>query len=639
MRAAMDAINKKNGMNKKPMDIGVGKPGSGADLNHKMLLTVTIAVFCVSVLIRIYFSVFDKAIVVYSDELRYLDIARSLWTNGSIVIRNIPVDFQKILYPLFIAPTSMITDPSGQIAAINILNSIYISSAVFPAYLIAKQILKKNWAIILSVVFVATLPDMTYSICLMSENVYFPLAIWAVFLIWKAISSEKIKYGIFFAVAGGLLSYLLYLSKEISLAFVLAYAVIVAADIIKSKKIRKQKLFPFLFYCASFGLLFIVFKMTLFAGMGNSYNQMGLDALSAPQAWWYLLYSFVYTSLGALIGFYYFPVVLPYVRSNDLSEKDKILYRFVIITILIAIFVISYTISIREDLGSLAPRLHLRYLAPFVVPLFILFIKLVSESGENILTLKKHLKKAVVAGTVTIAAVFVIMNANAGIHVDQTPLAYVSDPALSSLIGNITERVGLDYLVFVKIIVSFLIIAGTVFLFKLHAKKALLFFVIVIMGLNICNNVLCIKRFTNTYEISAQQVTQAEEINRKIKAAEGNVLVVLGSYDARLIDTYLTSSAYYISAGQLLSCMDEQGFSDIDEDMFSESMSLTLTVGHSLQSVPDSVDYILTDTDTVGFNNAELIAAAPDAGLMLYKNLDSQTVSAYKVLDDANDQP
>ncbi len=258
----MGAITKKNGMNKRPMDIGTGKPGSGADLNHKMLLTVTIAVFCVSVLIRIYFSVFDKAIVVYSDELRYLDIARSLWNDGSIMIRNIPVDFQKILYPLFIAPTSMVSDPSNQIAAINILNCIYISSAVFPAYLIAKQILKKNWTIILSVVFVATLPDMTYSICLMSENVYFPLAIWAVFFIWKALSAEKIKYGIFFAVAGGLLSYLLYLSKEISLALVLAYAIIVVMGVIHEKKVSRHKLLPFFFFGAGFAALFIIFKMT-----------------------------------------------------------------------------------------------------------------------------------------------------------------------------------------------------------------------------------------------------------------------------------------------------------------------------------------------------------------------------------------
>ena len=51
-------------------------------------------------------STYPRELAVYSDELRYLDIARSLWQGRGLRVRNMPSDYQKILYPLCIARCS-----------------------------------------------------------------------------------------------------------------------------------------------------------------------------------------------------------------------------------------------------------------------------------------------------------------------------------------------------------------------------------------------------------------------------------------------------------------------------------------------------------------------------------------------------
>ena len=61
-------------------------------------------VFVVCAVVYGALSSYPRELAVYSDELRYLDVARSLWQGRGLRVRNMPSDYQKILYPLFILP-------------------------------------------------------------------------------------------------------------------------------------------------------------------------------------------------------------------------------------------------------------------------------------------------------------------------------------------------------------------------------------------------------------------------------------------------------------------------------------------------------------------------------------------------------
>ena len=54
-------------------------------------------VFVVCAVVYGTLSSYPRELAVYSDELRYLDVARSLWQGRGLRVRNMPSDYQKIL--------------------------------------------------------------------------------------------------------------------------------------------------------------------------------------------------------------------------------------------------------------------------------------------------------------------------------------------------------------------------------------------------------------------------------------------------------------------------------------------------------------------------------------------------------------
>ena len=55
-------------------------------------------VFLVCAVVYGLLSSYPRELAVYSDELRYLDVARSLLQGRGLRVRNMPSDYQKILY-------------------------------------------------------------------------------------------------------------------------------------------------------------------------------------------------------------------------------------------------------------------------------------------------------------------------------------------------------------------------------------------------------------------------------------------------------------------------------------------------------------------------------------------------------------
>ena len=91
-----------------------------------------LALFAVCTVVYGLLSSYPRELAVYSDELRYLDVARSLWQGRGLRVRNMPSDYQKILYPLCILPALALKTTAAQITAIGWLNAAWASSATRP---------------------------------------------------------------------------------------------------------------------------------------------------------------------------------------------------------------------------------------------------------------------------------------------------------------------------------------------------------------------------------------------------------------------------------------------------------------------------------------------------------------------------
>ena len=137
--------------------------------------------FAVCAVVYGVLSSYPRELAVYSDELRYLDVARSLLQGRGLRVRNMTSDYQKILYPLCILPALLLKTTAAQITAIGWLNAVYMASAVFPAYALARAMGMNRRRTAFLVGVTAVLPTMSAASTFMSETVFLPLSLWQVY--------------------------------------------------------------------------------------------------------------------------------------------------------------------------------------------------------------------------------------------------------------------------------------------------------------------------------------------------------------------------------------------------------------------------------------------------------------------------
>lgn len=205
--------------------------------NHDIRVLVLIAagLFVLSSVVRFCLSDFPKCIGVLPDEVRYLNLAASLFNEGQLVERGGFSSFQKILYPLALSPAFLADDPLLRVRLIALLNSIYVSSAVFPALLLARRLFTSRTPVIICLLFTLVMPDMCYSMTFLSECVYLPLALWLIACCLRAFEAWG-RAGYAWCAGAGLLCYVTYLAKEVALGFALAFIVMMIVRICRSMR-------------------------------------------------------------------------------------------------------------------------------------------------------------------------------------------------------------------------------------------------------------------------------------------------------------------------------------------------------------------------------------------------------------------
>lgn len=425
------------------------------------LLLLAIALFAASTVVRTMLADFPKAADVMPDEMRYMDLARSLLTDGTLTIRGVQTTFQKILYPIALMPAMLFHDPLTQVKVMGFLNALYASSALFPAYVLARRIAPGFWPGVACLAIAALLPDLCYSMTFMSESLYLPLLLWLLVLLWDALEKPG-RRGVVLAAAGGVLCYVAYLCKEVALAYVIVVALMFAARAVRRAfEVRKgaraatsergsaevaasagaaasagtaasagvvadtesaraetsanakggaraeagadtpanaapatavlanvtptksrshvvravvndatfvDSFARFALFLAGFLLPFALMKLTLFAGMLNSYNQSSLDIL---QSLYVDVFAFHALALGLVhfaLGFAFFPLVLPLVSWRHFPREHRTFLTLLALVLLVSFLTVVFTISMREDAGHVALRQHLRYVGPLLVP-------------------------------------------------------------------------------------------------------------------------------------------------------------------------------------------------------------------------------------------------------------------------------
>lgn len=577
--------------------------------------------FIGSTIVRSIWSDFPKALRIYPDELRYVSIANSLIHGQGLQIHNMDSDFQKILYSICIMPAFLAKSSAMQIRIIGYINSIIVSSSVFPVYLFCRKIKLNNKEIGMILAFWITFPTLLVSMYFMSEVIYLPLSLWVFYFVWNALDSDRLKEKIYINLILGFLCYLAYLCKEIALYFIIAYLFICICRISTGQIKWKHEIICLALFLGVFVLCFLGMKETLFYGMKNSYNSFNLsnikrlDLLNSSNQVQYLLYSFIYDTLFAILGLGVFPVLFP-LFSFHRNKKESWFYLFLLIAFLIGCATIAFTITLPEELGAKSPRQHLRYLEPFAIPFYILLLNSIKQENICVKWLKLFMMQIIL-----FSSVFIVLGAGGGSNIiDNSMLIYYEYFARFICKSD-------TVLLFVRILMVLVFFIGVFLIYK-NKKKFVLMFGIAFIIINIINSLAGYFACRYRYTIDEKQRIQASEANDYLWTISGNILLITDegweSEDSRLFDTYINRD-FYVAEIDMIAA--DGNLNDSVLDLQTESVMCNFP--YKYYNGLTEIDYLIVREDyNIYFqdDSVEEITMFPMEGYKMYRNKEAQFI-------------
>lgn len=608
--------------------------------NHDIRVLVLIAagLFVLSSIVRFCLADFPKCIGVLPDEIRYLNLAASLFNEGQLVERGGFSSFQKILYPLALSPAFLADDPLLRVRLITLLNSIYVSSAVFPALLLARRLFTSRTPVIICLLFTLAMPDMCYSMTFLSECIYLPLALWLVACCLHAFEARG-RAGYAWCAGAGLLCYVTYLAKEVALGFALAFIVMMIVRICRAKQPDRScrgtfvsspecakgsdplaqvaptaqvadARFPhepeapvalpcehrtmsaaatcavsLVCFIAGFAIPFILLKFTLFSGLLNSYNQTDPSVLLNPYTLLFAIYALASDATHFVIAFAFFPLVLPALTWPRLTRRERDLYLFCLLAFVFILLIVVYTISIREDLGHVGIRPHVRYVAPIFLPLLFLTIKQLLRGDGTAIMRTPIAFAAAIAMTLGMCLLVVFMLGNGdysqgfdnaqfhslrllGEQVPALPIDPNAGPSTSSSAKDIYHGSFLEInpgIWLVKALVcTYLVFGMWAVASRRHPRTAIGVPVLIALAM-IAGNVGAYQYNDSVYRIDAEEAAEICAVNEFVSALPDGeqVLVVVDDENSsfnNLMDVYLENgrlNCVYILERQLRNALEE----------------------------------------------------------------------------------
>ena len=556
-------------------------------------------VFLVCAVVYGLLSSYPRELAVYSDELRYLDVARSLLQGRGLRVRNMPSDYQKILYPLCILPALLLRTTAAQITAIGWLNAVYMASAVFPAYALARAMRLNPRRTAFLVGVTAVLPTMS----------------WQVYFFLRAmLAAPRARVG--WCAAAGAFCYLLYLNKEVALYYLIAWVLVRGWVWWHDKAGWRAELACNAALLGSFLACFVLAKVTLFRGLGNSYNQTGW--LTGEQ-WRFLPFALVCDALFTVLAFWVFPVLLPICglhrprRGSDARRTQ--LPLFLLLCLGIGVAVIAWSITVREDLHDPSPRQHMRYLEPLLIPLLAVTMNTLDEA------LTPARKRLLAALTALWGIGFIVVCRAIGAGAGDNTLLQWFD-----FVADRTDRLPggsqpLWLAVWRVCIVLGVAVLGAV-LVRHRGRRVLAAAALVLCAACYLGE-WRINRWT--YAIPAESAAGASALNESLAALDGKVLFLpcgVRQRDSQLIETYIARDVYIVEYETLL---QSGALADGVLDLTAEAVGPEYP-GRAYTDL-DAADWVLAaDGVPVDTTTLEKADAVCPAGYVLYRNPDAQRV-------------
>jgi hypothetical protein len=132
---------------------------------------------------------------VFSDELLYAKLSQAIAAGHGLALRGVHYAFPAPVAPLLQAPAWLFSSMTEGYAAAKLLNAVIMSAAVFPAYWLARSVVRRSFALSVAAATVAT-PAMLYHAYLMSEAAAYPVFLLAIAVSARAAAQPSRRYAL-----------------------------------------------------------------------------------------------------------------------------------------------------------------------------------------------------------------------------------------------------------------------------------------------------------------------------------------------------------------------------------------------------------------------------------------------------------
>ena len=164
------------------------------------------ALVTVSTLVRFLLSRDVLAPLIAPDEQLYGLLGRSLVAGDGLSVLGAPVPYYSVLYPLLVGMPFAFADLEGGIRAVQFLQALVMSLTAVPVYLWAQPVAGRRWALVAAGLTVL-IPGLAYSGLLMSEALYYPVAVVAVWALAACLlEPTRVRQALFLAALGAALA-------------------------------------------------------------------------------------------------------------------------------------------------------------------------------------------------------------------------------------------------------------------------------------------------------------------------------------------------------------------------------------------------------------------------------------------------
>ncbi len=598
-------------------------------------LYIPLVLFILGVILRYLLGSYLKTPTVYWDELKYYGIGRSIYQGLGLLVRNNTTNFQKILYALVLAPTFAVENVEARLKLITLINSVLMNSSVFPLWLLCGKLgVSKKKAVCISALLILW-PDLLATETLMSESLYWPLFLWFTVLHFGASNDRPLLIGL----AEGALIYIGYLCKEVFAALIPAAAICLLLEAKlcpRGKSDNKREWLRFICSAALFAALYLLGKLTVFSGMGRGYNQSGIAELASVAGVLMLFYSILYHIVGMFLSVQLLPAALPILRFRQLKTEHKRFLLYLGCFIAVAIVGIAYGISIREDLGQVYPRVHLRYCAPAIFLLLLIF----AECPARPDSVKRDSELA--ALMIFAIAIMAIFRSSGTTEFDQTTLQWVS--GLNALLEDLFYEGDMIYWVLQVIEIALALGAsiGLYMYFSGRKKDVFYPFCVFLLIPVICSSIIGHGVIKESYVLHTDCFESADRLDDEFAELDGNILYLTDTYSqfrqAKAWDVCFDQTDrmyYYVFSGYTMQnyfrgTSGNLGPESYDSDARVSDFTFGGYVDMGHYSTTDRIDYVVipyeAGLEATDGSSLELIPSMSDGCYAVYRNLVPETL-------------